>query len=98
LSDLKEKAEHSQLEKSEQFDSYKNQSEAKINELNGQLEVVFNERNELTAQFEEASRKLAYLNQTLTETEASLAEHTSLQARLSSLDVERDSLSKGKHF
>jgi chromosome segregation ATPase len=98
LSDLKEKAqkdEQNLLETSEQFNSYKNQSAAKINDLNGQLEAIFNEKNKLTVQFEEASLKLASLNQTLAEKEASLVEHTSLQDRLSSLETERNSLSKG---
>jgi uncharacterized protein (DUF2344 family) len=101
LTDLKEKAQKNEqilLETSEQFNIYKSQSETKTIEFNGQIQVVYNEKNELAAQFEETTLKVASFNQILTETEASSEKHMSLLARLSSLEVERDSLSKGKHF
>jgi hypothetical protein len=101
LSDLKEKAqkdEQNLRETSEQFNSYKSQSEAKTIEFNGQIHVVYNEKNALAAQFEEASLKVTSFNQILTEKEACSVELTSLQSRLSSFEIERDSLSKGQHF
>jgi septal ring factor EnvC (AmiA/AmiB activator) len=92
MRELREQHEQYESTLKSEFNVYKEQFEARINELNVQLQNVTNEKGELAAKLEDSLQMLK------AEKKATSAEQINLQTRLSDLEVERDSLLKGMHL